>query len=105
MGYFPFSMGGKVRRPIVCDVEVTGPYDIGAGRQAYLATSPSGKTFVAESETGAIVGPNLEQVRQDVAEAVVGVMERQMEQARETLKEAETLDAERFWPLLERGFG
>lgn len=100
IGYFPFTMGGRVNRPIKCDVPVEGPFDIGAGYQAYVATSPSGKTFVAEGITGAIVGSTLESVRDDVRVAVVGVMEEQVEAARQQVSGARMLTPEKFWHML-----
>lgn len=105
IGYFPFTMGGPLERPVKCDVPVTGPFDIGAGYQAFVAVSPSGKTFVAESITGAIVGPSLEEVRADVASATVAVMTKavmtkQIESAKKQVAIVQTLSPKEFWHLL-----
>jgi hypothetical protein len=67
--YRPFLMGGNVNAPIICDVPVSGPFDIGGGQQGYLAVSPKGHTFVAESVTGAIVGSTIKDVKTDIATA------------------------------------
>jgi hypothetical protein len=95
--YHPFIMGGDVNAPSACEVEVSGPYDIGRGMQAYLAVSPNGKTFVAESVTGAIVGPTLDQVREDVRTADPEIIEQQMEYALKEVKKAYTLSQQEFW--------
>jgi hypothetical protein len=103
IGYFPMTMGGKVHRPIICDVPVEGPFDLGAGYTGYVVRSPGGSVRIAESITGAVVGPDLETVRQDVAEAVVGVMAEQVEQAKGTVKSAQAVTPEQFWQMMDRG--
>jgi hypothetical protein len=100
MGYFPFTLGGDVHRPICCDVEVSGPHDLGFGYQGYVATSPNGRTFVAESETGAIVGPSLSDVINDISQGDPSIMRKQIEKAHETAKRAEELSPDRFWSLI-----
>lgn len=100
VAYRPFVMGGNVYATIYCEVEVTGPHDLGKGYQGYMATSPSGETFVVESTTGAIVGPTLEEVRADVAAADKTVMDEQIANAAEQFKEAERVSPDYFWRFL-----
>jgi hypothetical protein len=93
-------MGGDVRRPISCDVPVSGPFDLGKGYQGYLGVAPNGRTFVVESETGAIVGNTLENVIDDISQGDPDVMRRQIEKARETVKRAQEMSQDDFWRML-----
>lgn len=99
-GHRPFVMGGDVHYVLACDLECTGPHDLGGGYSGYLATAPNGKTFVAEDTTGAIVGDTLEAVRGDIASAEPEVMERQIAKATEDAKKAEVQDAATFWAAM-----
>ena len=93
-------MGGAVNYVLACDVKCTGPHNLGKGYAGYLATSPNGKTFVAESLTGAIVGETLENVRADIAAAKPSVMRKQVLDAAKEAKTAEVKDAAFFWSAL-----
>lgn len=99
-GHRPFVMGGSVNYVLGCDVPADGPHALGDGYYGYLITAPNGQTFVAEAETGALVGPTLKAVRQDIKEADKAVIERQLETAREKKKEIEVKDAEFFWTAM-----
>lgn len=97
-GYSPFIMGGDVNGPIGAKIEVGEKIPLGKGLFGYLVASPiSGETFVAESETGAFVGPTIEQVRGDVEAADEAVMADQIEKAKERMKKVRVLDADDFW--------
>lgn len=98
--YRPFIMGGDCNAPIICDVPVTGPFDLGRGYQGFLAVSPNGKTFVAESFTGAIVGSTLNGVREDIEDADAMVMEEQIAHARKRVLQAATVSRDEFWKML-----
>lgn len=98
--YRPFIMGGDCNAPIICDVPVDGPFDLGVGYQGFLAVSPNGKTFVAESITGAIVGSTVDGVRKDIKVGDKAVMERQIAQAKELVLRADTVSQDEFWKLL-----
>lgn len=98
--YRPFIMGGNCHAPIICDVPVDGPFDLGMGYQGFLAVSPSGKTFVAESITGAIVGPTVKAVRQDIKVADKVVMEEQIARAKERVLCAQVVSQSEFWKML-----
>lgn len=98
--YRPWIMGGNVNAPVMCDVPVTGPYDVGKGLQVYLATSPSGRTFVAESITGALVGPTVPDVRADVELATKEVMDKQIEDAKSAVLGVHMIAVKNFWMLL-----
>jgi hypothetical protein len=99
-GYYPFSMGGRTWRPIKAKVPVKGPFPIGMGLAAWVAESPKGKTCVVETTSHAIVGPDLETVRADVA---LGDSETMWEQIRKGMEEyavATPLEPAELWHLL-----
>ena len=98
--YRPFIMGGDVNAPIMCEVEILGEYDLGKDYTGWLFVIPSGKTFVAESITGAIIGNTLEMVREDIAEGNPQVMEQQINDAKEIVKKAYMGTEEEFWKRL-----
>lgn len=100
VGYRPFIMGGNVNAPVCIETEATGPFDLGKGWKGYVVVAPSGKTFVAESITGAIVGSTIEEVRADVATAAESIMIRQIEDAKKRAAEAEAVSADVFWRQL-----
>lgn len=93
-------MGGNVNAPVSCEVEALGPFDLGAGYQGFLVVAPSGKTFVAESITGGIVGSTVDEVRADVASADKEMMARQIENALKRGQEAVAVSVDEFWRLL-----
>jgi len=95
--YTPFIMGGDVHAPVATDVPATGPFDIGAGYQAYMVASPSGRTFVVEGITGAIIGSTIERVRKDVATADRDVMAAQIANAEKWAKRANVVKPAEFW--------
>ena len=101
--YEPFILGGSVWQPVSANVEWHGEYDLGKGFRGYLIVSPNGKTFVAESESGAFVGPSIQQVREDIAESEnLDLMKKQVEDAKKQSKQAKEIPAEEFWKLLEK---
>ena len=105
MFYFPFVMGGNVWQPWACEVEADGPHDLGGGYQGYLVTSPGGHYVVAEATTGAMIGPNLEAVRKDIAEGDPEIMAKQMEQSKSDSTGVQMLEPEEFWPTWEKSMG
>ena len=98
--YRPFIFGGNVNAPIECLVIAFGPFDIGKGLKAHVVIAPSGKTFVAESETGAIVGSSIQDVRKDVSEGDDQVIRDQIEWARQVVKDAVYVTAAEFWTFV-----
>ena len=100
--YRPFVMGGDVRRNIRCDLPAEGPHDLGQDYLGYIVTSPGGRTFVAEKNSGAIIGDTLEAVRQDIREGDPALMARQVEEATKARDEAVTVEPEEFWSCLPR---
>jgi hypothetical protein len=98
--YRPWIMGGDCNAPISCEMDVIGPFDLGKGYQGFLAISPLGKTFVAEGETGAIVGSTIEDVCNDIKTADEAVMEKQNAKARERVLYATPVTQDEFWKLL-----
>ena len=105
MMYFPFVLGGNVWQPRACEVEADGPHDLGAGYQGYLVTSPGGHYVVAEATTGAMVGPNLEAVRKDIAEGDPELMVKQMAQAKIDSTGTKMMEPDEFWGRWEKTAG
>lgn len=100
--YRPFIMGGDCNAPIICEMPVDGPFDLGKGIRGFLAVSPHGQTFCVEAETGAIIGPTVASVRQDVEVADPAVMATQIAQAKERVLKACPVSPSEFWQLLRR---
>jgi len=99
--YRPFMMGGDVNAPISTEVEVGEPVDLDHGIQVYIVAAPNGRTYVAESITGAFVGMSIDEVKQHIAEGDPEVIWKQIEDAKERVKKARPLDPEQFWSLLQ----
>ena len=96
-GYFPFTLGGEVHRPIKTTVAVGEPLDLGKGYSGYLIEGPNGQKFIAEATSGGIVGPDLKSVREDIASGDEYIMAAQVAAGIDTRKEAKTLTVERFF--------
>ncbi len=101
--YQPFRMGGDLHSPLATKVDVGEPVDIGNDQQAFVIVSPSGKTFVAETRTGAIVGTDIEQVRKDVAAGDPEVIRQQLDKAAGDIKNARHVSNEVFWGMMRDG--
>jgi hypothetical protein len=103
LAHRPFIMGGNCNGPIGIEVAVGEQIPLGKGYFGYVVVSPkTGKTYVAEVETGAFVGNSVAAVRDDIASAADNVMQQQMVDARELRETADKVDADYFWRLLER---
>ena len=102
--YRPFILGGDVNAPIAADIEDTGPIlDLGEGYCGYLLVNPAtGDTFVAESTSGAFVGPSIEQVREDIATGSPALMCEQVDAAMERRHKAIMLPADEFWGVFKK---
>jgi len=96
--YRPFNFG-DVNAPICTEVEVGNRIDVGGGFYAYQIESPSGDTYVVESETGAFIGVSILDVVIDIAEGDPKVMKQQIENSRERVKQARPLSNENFWSM------
>ena len=99
-GYRPFVMGGSVHYDLGCKTTCEGPFDVGRGYSAWMATAPNGNKFVAEATTGAIVGGSLEQVREDIKTGDPELMKKQMADAKQRVKDVEEKDPAFFWHAL-----
>jgi hypothetical protein len=98
--YRPFVFGSPIDF-IKCNVEVhLGPFDVGAGYQAFIIVAPNGKVFIAEAETGAFIGPSIEHVKEDIKTGDPEEMKRQIETARKQVQQAVLLEPEEFWKWL-----
>lgn len=107
-GYRPFMMGGSVNYPLKAKVPCSGPYDLGKGYVGYVALAPNGSAYVAESQTGAIIGcaatrpMALEMVWADIKKATKKIMDNQIAYAREQVKRPDclTVEAQEFWSMM-----
>jgi len=91
-------MGGDVNAPLGTLVEVGELFDLGQGYQGYLVANPNtGTTYVAEVQTGAIVGPDLQTVRQDIEEADPKTMAAQIGKAMEDQEKVVVERSDKFW--------
>ena len=97
-GYRPFILGGDVNAPLGTTIKVGELFELGDGYQGYLVANPNtGTTYVVEVQTGAIVGPDLETVRQDIKEADSKVMAAQIGKAMEDQEKVVVQDPTEFW--------
>jgi hypothetical protein len=98
-------MGGPVWQPVSTDVEHHGEYELGKGYKGHLIYAPSGATYVAESRSGAFVGPTIPIVRQDIKDCEdISLMEKQVTDAIEKSKQGgRKVKAKEFWNLLKEG--
>ena len=103
--YRPFLMGGDVNRPMATTVIATGPYALGLGYSGYLVASPSGKTHVAEATSGALIGPSLAEVREDVRTGDPALMVQQVQTAQGEAVRAENVSPQEFWETFQKGKG
>ena len=103
-GYFPFTMGGSVNRPIKTELPCAGPFDLGSGYVGYVFEN-KGKWHVVEDISGGLVGfgktidEALAQVRADIAEGDPKTMAAQIMWAAKDLAKAEMLEPEKFLEL------
>lgn len=99
--YRPFLFGNP-HTPVKAEIEegVSDPILIDKGIFVRVVTSPSGKTFIVECETGAVVGNDLEVVREDIQTGDPIVIGKQIEDAQKLLREAQSVTPEEFWRLM-----
>ncbi|HBI38192.1 MAG TPA: hypothetical protein DDY71_11155 [Spirochaetia bacterium] len=101
MGYFPFTMGGNLYRPIATefpDEKLGISYDLGLGFEGYLIVDSKNRTFVVEKISGAIVGSTIEEVRKDIVDANDLVeMQDQVIESTKIRDNAELMSFDDFW--------
>ena len=98
--YTPFVMGGNTWQPVAILVEADGPHDLGSGYNGFIVTAPNGKTFIAEAESGAFIGPDLKTVKEDISTGDSEMMKTQVADAKIQSAQARMLDPDEFWKLL-----
>lgn len=81
-------------------VEADGPHELGSGYNGFVITAPNGKTFIAEAESGAFIGPDLKTVKEDVSIGDSKIMKRQISDAKIQSANAMMIDPDKFWKLL-----
>ncbi len=105
-GYSPFTMGGSCHHPVGAWVQVGEKHELGCGYFGYLLTHPDhGDTYVAESMTGAFIGPSLDRVKLDIAAAKAAVMKTQIEDARKRMELMREEEPDRFWSRIRKRKG
>lgn len=98
LGYFPFTMGGRVWRPMVATLACDEPVHAGKGFFVQVAHGPGGATKVIEATTGAVVGDTLEQVMADIdACDDVDLMKRQIEKAHDQFTDPVDVTEAEWW--------
>lgn len=95
-GYRPFIMGGDVNAPLGVEVEAGEPIDVGHGVHVHEIKFADGRTAIAEATTGAIVGTDLQTVRDDVTQADPEIVRRQIEEGRKRVPKVYRLDITEF---------
>ena len=98
--YNPFIMGGDVHQFIKTEVPVGEPQDLGKGYSAYLVTAPNGTAYIVEARTGALLGTDLSQVLEDVAQADTAIMEDQLSKSKLDFEKARLIQPAEFWRKL-----
>lgn len=100
--YLPFAMGGGNKYvPIKSELEAESLNELGKGYKGYLIKSPDNeKVFIAEHQSGAIVGNSIESVKKDIEDADDEVMKNQIKEAKEEWKNAKVVSEEKWWQLL-----
>lgn len=104
-GYRPWIMGGDVNAPLGVEVDVSAlsPIDLGRGVQVYEIKFPNDSVAIVEASSGAIVGSQLEQVREDMASAELEVVQQQINQARVRAARVNALPQDQFLQLWKAG--
>ena len=95
----PWRMGGDVHQPVGVDVHVNTPIDVGYGISVYVVVVPDGRIAIVESQSGAIVGGSLKQVKQDIAKGAHNAMSRQIRRARKRREQVDVLNPDEFYSL------
>lgn len=98
--YRPWMLGGNPNAPVMTRVPCLGPYDLGKGYRGVVAVAPNGRTFVAESTSGGIVGSTLISVREDIRIGTDQVMFGQVEEAKKRSLQCDRISEDQFWSLL-----
>ncbi len=98
--YRPFIMGGDVNAPVATDIDVGEKIPIGKGYFIFLVANPiTGRTHVVEERSGAFIGNTIKEVRQDVIDAPLEMMDKQVEEAIKRSKKAEIVGTDAFWKM------
>ena len=99
--YNPFILGGDVHQFIKTNVPVGEPKDLGKGYSAYLVTAPNGAVYVVEATTGALLGTDISQVLEDVAQEDPAIMENQLSKSKLDFDKAKLIQPDEFWKKLQ----
>jgi hypothetical protein len=91
----PLTVGGYINKAKGFKFEGKEKVVLGKGYFGYVLQSPKGKTIIVESQSGAIIGNDLNIVKSDIQQGDSDIMKKQVEQA---IKETITLITEQqFW--------
>jgi hypothetical protein len=99
--YSPFIMGGDVNAPMGTTVYVGEREDLGKGFFGHVVSSPlTGATYVVEATTGAIIGENLADVREDIEVGERDVMVKQVADAKTLVSRVRMREPDEFWKAM-----
>lgn len=106
MGYFPFTFGGDIQRPIKTTIEEYTRVDIGKGYYGILVKNPVRNLWhLAQEDCGCLIGTHknkadlLKQVRNDVKTGDEELMKEQIEKGKKLLDRAHTLEPQKFFEM------
>lgn len=85
-----------------CDLPADGPHPVGNGFHCHLITIPSGRTFVAESTSGAIISDSLESVRREVSTGDTGDFTQQIRDGIRWAALAKPISQDEFHAMLDQ---
>ncbi len=109
LGYFPFTMGGTIWRPISIEAEPLSSHTQDGVTLCVFRNPISGKFHVAEELSGGMVGHGtsesgaLASTLQDLADADKKIVKEQIQDAIKQSQEAKELVPEEFWRRLSQG--
>lgn len=95
-GYRPWIMGGDVHAPLGVEMDGGEPIAVGHDIMVHEIKFSDGRTAIAEATTGAIVGDDLQTVRDDVSAADPAVMRQQVQAASQRVPRVQRLSEAEF---------
>lgn len=104
-GYRPWIMGGDVNAPLGVEMDGGEPINIGHDIMVHEIKFSDGRTAIAEATTGAIVGTDLQTVRDDVAATDPAVMQQQVQAAGQRVSRVQRLSESEFLRMWKAGHG
>lgn len=95
--YMPFIMGGDVHKPACAELEVAEETPVGRSYTVFRVVAPNGTDFYVEALSGAILGSDLQMIKDDIEQGDQEYMERQIATSIQQRNKAQQLEPELFW--------